>query len=186
MSTGEPVLAAVSTENPVKLRACEKVLGTIYSHVKVVPTGRPDGMPEEPMGAEVMRCAVRRARFAIATVKEAGLGIGIEAGIVENDGIEFDVQYCAVVDEEGQVTLGHGPGFVYPECILECVKKRGLPVGKCMEELTGIKDLGKSAGAVGYLSGGRISRQDITEAAVLMAMIPRISSHLYRSPSSAI
>ena len=50
-----------------------------------------------------------------------------------------------------------------------------------MEELTGRKGIGRTTGAIGFLSGGRMDRTKLTEAAVLMALIPRIRKELYRS-----
>ena len=91
----------------------------------------------------------------------------------------LDVQYCAVVDKRGRVTLGHGPGFAYPPSVVERVKG-GKTVGDAMDELTGTKAIGRTTGAIGFLSEGRMDRTRLTEAAVLMAMVPRIRKDLYR------
>src|SRR2546422_836840 len=73
---------------------------------------------------------------------------------------------------------GHGPGFTYPPRILESVKA-GRTVGKAMERLTGIRGIGSKEGAIGYLTERRLDRDDLTESAVLMAMVPRIRRELY-------
>jgi len=89
------------------------------------------------------------------------------------------VQYCAVVDKRGRVTLGHGPGFAYPPAVVARVKA-GKTVGDAMEELTGKKGIGQTTGAIGFLTEGRMDRTRLTEDAVLMAMVPRIRKDLYR------
>jgi inosine/xanthosine triphosphatase len=120
---------------------------------------------------------VNRAKAAIGT---GDFGIGIEAGLVWSPMISdyFDVQYAAVVDRAAHVTVGHGPGFTYPPRILESVKA-GRTVGKAMERLTRIRGIGSKQGAIGYLTERRLDRDDLTESAVLMAMVPRIRRELY-------
>ena len=49
-----------------------------------------------------------------------------------------------------------------------------------MAELTGETGIGRTRGAIGFLSEGRMDRTELTEAAVLMAMVPRIRKDLYR------
>jgi inosine/xanthosine triphosphatase len=90
----------------------------------------------------------------------------------------FDVQYCAVLDRSGRITVGHGPGFAYPPKVLEKVKA-GATVGEAMARLSGIRGIGSKEGAIGYVTEGRLDRKRLTESAVLMAMVPRIRRDLY-------
>ena len=48
-----------------------------------------------------------------------------------------------------------------------------------MEWLTGIESLGKKYGAIGFLTGKRVVRRDLTEIAVIMALIPWVNRKLY-------
>ena len=135
------------------------------------------GVPAEPFGEEIARGALQRARQAL---QEADYGVGIEAGLVWNEVLQtyFDVQFCVIIDRSGRVTAGHGPGFVYPPMVLAEVK-RGRAVGEVMAELTGIPEIGRREGSVGYLSKGLITRRELTEQAVLAALIPRLRPELY-------
>ncbi|MFX1362704.1 MAG: DUF84 family protein, partial [Promethearchaeota archaeon] len=63
--------------------------------------------------------------------------------------------------------------------IIEGVIKKNLEIGEAMENLTGIKDIGKRKGAVGHLTQGILLRKELTEQSILMAMIPRINRELY-------
>jgi len=94
------------------------------------------------------------------------------------------VQYCAVVDRSGRLTVGHGPGFAYPAKVLEKVKA-GSTVGEAMDRLTGIRGIGSKRGAIGHLTEGRLDRRRLTESAVLMAMVPRIRRDLYSKGATA-
>src|SRR2546425_10656643 len=71
------------------------------------------------------------------------------------------------------MTAGHRPGLSYRPRILESVKA-GRTVGMAMARLTGIRGIGSKEGAIGYLTERRLDRDDLTESAVLMAMVPRI------------
>ena len=172
-----PVRVHVGTQNRVKVEAVRRVFGTVFRDVRVRNVPVEPKVADQPFGREAVEGAMERARSAIG---DAHFGVGVEAGLVWNDRIReyLDVQYCAVVDRGGRMTAGHGPGFAYPPSVLRRVHE-GHTVGEAMEELTGIRGIGSKRGAVGYLTGGRMDRTKLTEAAVLMALVPRIRSDLY-------
>lgn len=165
----------VGTANPVKVEAVRRVLASIYQKVEV--EGRPvdPGVDPQPRGEAALLGAVTRAKGALG---QGHLGVGIEAGLVEGGGTLLDVQYCAVVDRGGRVTVGTGPGFVHPPAVLRDVEA-GRTVGEAMEALSGVADIGRREGAIGFLTAGRMDRTKLTEAAVLMALVPRIRPELY-------
>lgn len=169
----------VGSANEVKISAVESVLKPLYGMIDIRSVDVPSGVPEQPKNEEVLQGAINRAKAAIG---DAHLGIGIEAGLFWHDAIQsyFDVQFCAIVDAMGRVTVGHGPGFCYPPAVIERIKK-GMSVGQAMHELTGIESIGRKSGAVGYLSKGLIDRRKLTEMAVVSAFIPRMRPELYSS-----
>jgi len=172
-----PLRVRVGTDNPVKVRAVRRVMAGLSLRARVQGVRVRTDVPEQPFGDEALTGAVNRAKAAIGT---GDFGMGIEAGLVWSPMISdyFDVQYAAIVDRAGHVTVGHGPGFTYPARILESVKA-GRTVGKAMARLTGIRGIGSKEGAIGYLTERRLDRDDLTESAVLMAMVPRIRRELY-------
>jgi len=172
-----PVRVHVGTRNPVKVTAVRRIFATAFREVRVRGVRVPSEVQDQPFGPEAVEGAIKRATSAIG---DAHFGVGIEAGLVWNDRIRehFDVQFCAVADRGGRLTVGHGPGFTYPPSVLRRVGE-GRTVGEAMEELTGIRSIGSKGGAVGYLSAGRMDRAELTEAAVLMALIPRLRPDLY-------
>jgi inosine/xanthosine triphosphatase len=167
----------VGTQNPVKVEAVRAVFARALGPVEVQAVAVDPGVPKEPFGEEIALGAVRRAREAL---KGADFGVGIEAGLVWHSALQvyFDVQFCAILDREGRLTVGHGSGFVYPPKVIEEVKQ-GRAVGEVMSELTGIPNIGRKEGSVGYLSKGLLTRTELTEQAVLAALIPRIRPELY-------
>jgi len=169
----------VGSKNPVKMEAVRSIFQEVYNEVDVKAYEVSHGGPAQPKDGEVLNGAVERARLAIVQ-RKADFGIGIEAGLIHNKEMDttFDVQYCAIIDRTGRITLGHGPGFVYPPMVLRGVED-GNEVGKVMDLNFGDQGWNKKDGAVGFLSKGYMDRTGLTEEAVIAALIPRISQDLY-------
>ncbi len=175
-----PVRVFVGSRNRVKVEAVRRVFKTHYREVRVRGVPVEARLPDQPFGPETIDGAILRAKGALG---KSHFGVGVEAGLMWNEPIReyLDVQYCAIVDRGGRLTIGHGPGFAYPPKVMRRVKA-GQTVEEAMEALTGIRGIGSKRGAIGYLSGARMDRTKLTEAAVLMALVPRIRSELYTQP----
>jgi len=106
--------------------------------------------------------------------------VGIEAGLMRIQKTRsgyMDFQVAVVFDGENY-TIGFGPGFEYPVKVVEMAKS-GIEVGKIMEEISGIEQIGRKFGAIHYLSKGVISRTELSRIAVTMALLPWVNSELY-------
>ncbi|HDP97288.1 MAG TPA: inosine/xanthosine triphosphatase [Euryarchaeota archaeon] len=172
-----PLKVNVGSDNPVKVEAVRRILRPLYGMIEVKGAHVDSEVPRQPKEDEVIEGAINRARNAIG---DAHLGIGIEAGLIWNERLKwfFDVQYCAIVDSLGKMTIGHGPGFWYPPSVIDDVKS-GMSVDESMFKLTGIASIGHRMGSVGYLSKELINRTELTEIAVVTAFIPRVRPELY-------
>ena len=174
-----PVKVTVCTNNDVKVEAVRNIFTQAFGLVEVLKIEPADDLPTQPIEDKTLQGAIRRAKDALVSGK-ADYGVGVEAGLFYNKtlGKYLDIQYCAVADKSGRVTVGHGPGFEYPPAVIAAVLA-GRSVGETMSKLTGIEKIGHKMGSVGYLSDGLIDRTSLTEIAVLMALIPRIRKELY-------
>nr|MDO8134082.1 inosine/xanthosine triphosphatase [Candidatus Njordarchaeum guaymaensis] len=177
-------ILAVATRNPVKVTAVAHIVEKLlHEKLEVIRVEVASGVPNQPIGLEqTIRGAVNRAKQAVSSVPGAEFGIGIEAGLVkvpETLTGYFDIQFAAVADKKGKVTIGCGSGFEYPPKVLSEVLGKGKEIGDVMESLTGIENIGERMGAIGFLSHGELDRQTLTEQAILMAFIPRINEELY-------
>lgn len=172
------VRIGAGTRNPAKLRGIASVLGEIWPGLRLTPCDIATTVPPQPRNAETLRGAIARARGAL----EGGhaLAVGIEAGLLWNDALKawLDVQYCAIADRAGRVTMGHGGGFAYPSQVMAAVEA-GATVGEAMGALSGEVNIGVRGGAIGYLTGGRLARDALTAQAVWMALVPRMRPELY-------
>lgn len=171
---------AVGTANPVKLEAVERVFGRFIPAVSVEAIEVDTGVSAQPKDQEGPQGAANRARNALAASQQAGLGVGIEAAIVEDaaSGCTFDVQYAAIADAQGRVTTGAGPGFGYPSSVLASVEA-GHTIGEIFDAIEGTDDVGQAEGAIGALTRGAATRSELTEWAILAALVPRLRPELY-------
>lgn len=174
------VSLAVGTANPVKVEAAKDAFGRWVPTVEATGIDVDSGVPEQPYDGDGPRGAVRRAKRALAESDDAGLGVGIEAAIVTEDptGQRQDVQYCAIVDAQGRVTTGAGPGFAYPPRVLADLEE-GHTVGEAFHALTGREDVGQEEGAIGVLTRAGATRRELTEWAVIAAIVPRLRPAWY-------
>ena len=179
----KPVRVAVATGNAIKVEAVRNVFTQVFGLVEMVEVPSEE-VTRQPMGEETIRGSIARAQSALDQTG-ADYGVGIEAGLFEVAPLNtyLDVQYCTIVCSSGRVTHGHGPGFEYPPEVIDAALN-GRTVGEVMSQLTGIEKIGHRGGSVGYLSGGLIDRTSLTEIAVLMALIPRIRTELYKEARS--
>ncbi len=170
------VTIAVGTNNDIKANAAKNIFKKIYKEVRILKVPTISGVPDQPYGYDTIVGARNRAINAKQSIKDAHFGVGIEAGLFIDaaSGKYFDVQYCVIIDRGSRETIGHGPGFYYPTQVVHELKC-GKSVGEVMSELTKIKDIGRKQGAIGYLSRNIMTRVELTEQAVLMALVPRLT-----------
>jgi inosine/xanthosine triphosphatase len=163
----------IGSSNKAKVRAIAKVYRSVFSGVKVeLETVEVRGAVAQPKGKETIKGAVARAKKALG---ERDYGVGVEAGVFETDEGLFSTQYCAIVDQKGSVTVGHGPGFACPPEVAYLITNQGMTMAKAFELNYGItKETVRSIGAIGVMTKGHVERGDLTEYAVYAALAPRI------------
>jgi len=180
-----PLKVAVGSTNQVKIDAVRNVFTQAFGLVEVVSIEPEHGVERQPRETRTIEGSIQRAKSALERTK-ADFGVGVEAGLFYNSALKkhLDVQYCAIVDSSGRMTVGHGPGFEYPPQVVRAVLDGGS-VGDTMSEMTEIERIGHRMGSIGYLSDGLIDRTSLTEIAVLMALVPRIRKELYEGGDHA-
>ncbi len=170
----------IGSANPSKtdgVKAAFRLFRTDFRNPVFIARETKTAAGEQPEGDETVKGAMQRASDAL---RGNDMGIGIEAGLFRNRVLRrtFDVQYCVIVDSAGCMSSGHGMGFSYPPSVLRDVGN-GETVGSSMSSISGVTDIGRKEGAVGYLTRGQVSRTKLTEQAVIAALIPRINRTLY-------
>ena len=170
-----PLIVHVGSVNPVKIEAVRNVFSRFFPELEVEGFVTRTSVPDEPWEDAVKRGAKERAW---EVMQNADIGVGIEAGLFRREDGIYDVQYCAILDKMGRYTFGTGPGFRYPP-MMEAELMNGSTVGEVFAEKIMGENPGHQGGAIGYLTNGVMKRQQLTESAVLAAMVPRINKELY-------
>jgi inosine/xanthosine triphosphatase len=167
---------ALATENAVKIRAVERALAEAFKSesITIHPLILDLGLPEQPVGDAIAAGAMARAEAAQEHAN-ADFGIGIEAGLMQIPGTSrwLSVQICALIDRQGQSSVGMGPGYELPAPILEAVLS-GESLRDAFERVLHQNDP-ERRGAVYFLSNGLIDRMELTIQGIRMALIPWLS-----------
>jgi len=194
----------VGSLNPVKISAVQEIFLEFFPHTPFTLKGIlvSSAVPDQPIGLDVVvRGAVNRARNTRFSVqqqlktsppknqKEDVFYVGIEAGFVvvpHSLSGYLDYQFCAILDGEGHLAVGSGSGCEFPPKIIQALlqQKRGsgVELKTLMAEISGDPAINQKDGAVGYYSGGKITRKQITKEGVRMALLPFLNHNAYFSP----
>lgn len=159
----------VGSGNPVKRRATESVVPGEWT---VATRSVPSGVSEQPTGhAETVEGASNRARRAFAE-PTADLGIGIEGGVADFDGVpgRYLVMWAAATDGE-RLTRASGPAFPLPDAIADRIDA-GEELGPVMDDVLGTTDVARQQGAAGAFTGGAVDRTSALGQAVAGALGP--------------
>jgi inosine/xanthosine triphosphatase len=178
----KPLRVAVGTANALKRSAVADAFARMFPGLRstVRRFGVASGVPEQPTGSQTAAGALMRAEAALGVWKNADYGVGVEAGLIRDRTLQrtLDVQYCAVVDARGTVSIGHGGGFYYPDHVLKEVAK-GTTISDVLGPMAGDRRIGSTTGAIGFLTKGAVTRRELTEHAVSMALVPRVRPDFY-------
>ncbi len=172
-------VVAVGSTNPVKIEAVKEGFEKVLGAVEVVGVDVISGVSSHPIGLEETYLgALNRAKNAFEKV-QCSYGVGIEAGLIKVGNHYIDVHVCVVFDGIRE-SVGLSQGFEYPKIVAEKVLE-GVEGGEVAEKISGIKDIGKNVGLIGYLTDNNITRKDLCRESVIMALIPRMvkNAHLY-------
>jgi len=134
----------------------------------------------QPMSMdETVNGARRRAELAIKG-EHADFGVGVEAGLFElTGGFFLNIQIAAIVDSKGHLSFGCSSGFPIPARFVTELKQDRGELDRYTHELAGAKKVREEEGIVYHLSGRRLSRVEMTEQCVSMALIPWLNGKLY-------
>ena len=178
VSVADVARVVVGSTNPVKIAAVAAVLARTGSRARVDGIAVPSGVRDQPEGdAETIRGATQRAAAAL---RESGadLAVGLEGGIVEEDGHMRTCAWAVVVSRDGRTGFGGSLAMPLPDRVAALVRD-GVELGHAMDRVTGGHDTKRGAGAVGILTAGLVDRQRAYEALVAYALAPFLSPDYY-------
>ena len=174
---------AIGSANPAKVKGTELAFSRFFGEVEVKVVDTTALVKIQPMSLdETVSGARKRAELAL----EAGrgdFGVGVEAGIMqlgeEGEGQRLNLQVAAVLDAAGRLSFGCSSGFPLPSDLVDRMQSEGLELDRYAADLTGAKKVREEDGIIYHLSKGRLSRVEMTEQCVSMALLPWVNGKLY-------
>jgi inosine/xanthosine triphosphatase len=176
----------VGSKNRTKVRAVEDAL-LLYPQlfpkpeikgiaVNVPLFGHPKNIEETVTGA------ITRAKEAFI---DCDYSFGIEGGLMAVPFTEhgfMEVGVCALYDGEN-VHLGLSPAFEWPKQVTELILSNQADASQAFKRLGLTKEekLGaESGGIIGFLTDNKVTREDCTKSAIIMAIIRLEKPYLYK------
>jgi inosine/xanthosine triphosphatase len=186
----DPTKICVGSLNPTKINAVKIGFNTYYKNFKLYKIKVDSKVPKQPIGLEIiLKGAENRAENALNYLINKGIsehnifGVGIEAGLVKIPVARskyMDFQFCVIIDENRDISLGSGIAFEYPQVVIdEIISNKEIEIGDIMGRLANNVNLKNESGAISFLSKNIITRTEILSQAVICALVPRINQELY-------
>jgi len=173
------VVVALGTKNPAKIQGVRRAFSKYYKDVEIRPVDSTRVAKAQPRGLhEMAGGATARAKYALS-VAGGDFGVGVEAGIFTIGPVYFDNQVGAIADRSGTVSLGHSAGYMLPREAMEDLFREGKELERWAEKVSGINEVGDKGGLVNFLTKGTVTRADLTEQCIIMALAPRFHRDVY-------
>ena len=131
-----------------------------------------------PMSDRECQIGARNRALAAQLQVEADIGIGLEAGVSDEDGTLMLLGWVAAIDGNGRSGLGGTAKLPLPGHIAIRVRQ-GEELGYVIDDIMDDKDIKKKGGTIGALTAGLVVRQKAFETAVAYALSPFLTPTLY-------
>jgi inosine/xanthosine triphosphatase len=173
-----PLSVAVGSLNPVKVSAARMALERAGFDCMLQGVAVPSGVAEQPIGMEeVARGARQRALNARAALGFAW-GVGMEGGVeFDSAGAAWLFSVVAIATAERE-SLARGGLLLLPPPVAARLRT-GDELGPVMDELLGTSNIKQGLGAIGYLTGGLITREAAFFDCFSRALAPLLHPALY-------
>ena len=149
------MLVSIGSLNKVKVSAVVSRLSAY--DVEVVSCDAPSGVSNQPFSdAETVSGAKNRALKAKA-MKQASIGIGLEAGVEMLEGIMYLTNFGVLVDECDHLYYAGGTRIPLPQALVEPLQK-GLELGEVIDAYANRQNVRSQEGAIGILTADLCSR----------------------------
>ena len=179
----EKLKFVVGSTNPVKIGCVASAAALFWPGCETTGVEAASGVGHQPTSdAEMETGALNRARGALESDPSADYGVGIEGGVLDTTSGMWAYAWVVVIDRQGRIGCGQSGRFLLPPPIAELIRG-GLELGAADDLFFGRANSKQKEGAVGILSRGQITRQQLYEPAVTFALFRFIHPEYY-SPES--
>lgn len=162
----------LASKNPVKLEAVRNGFARMFpgEQFTINPTSVPTDVSEQPMtNQETLEGAIKRAQKAFSLVPFADFWVGIEGGIDDQDSQMAAFAWVYILSQN-LAGKGRTGTFFLPFAVAELIRQ-GKELGEADDIVFNLQNSKQDIGAVGILTGGAITRSQLYEHAVVLALI---------------
>lgn len=171
-------MIVVGSANPAKIGPVRDVMARYVPGLEVRGFAAPSGVAEQPISFEETRQgALNRARAALGQ-PGASWGLGLEGGVEFGpDGTAWLFGVVAAA-HAARLSFARSASLELPPEVARRVRA-GEELGPVMDELSGVRNSKQQLGAVGFLTGGALSRADVWRQTLVLALVPHRQEGLY-------
>ena len=168
----------VGTKNPAKVDGVKKAFSHYFDAIEVVPVSVVSEVSIQPKTlSEIVAGAKTRA---VASFGNCDFSVGVEGGIIpfpEAKSGYVNLGVAVIYDGKNNY-IGASPCFEYPaKAVQEALK--GEEIGTVFDRLTNSENTKQKDGAVGFLTKGVMTRGDLVETTVVMALCRIVNKEFY-------
>lgn len=173
-------LVVVGSKNPVKVACAEEAFQLTFDDQVLVQSLDVDsGVSRQPKGdQETYLGAYNRASNCKEAFPEADFWVGIEGGVDDIGESMTAFAWIVILDKSGKMGRSRTAAFFLPPKITELVRE-GTELGEANDIVFQRENSKQAGGAIGSLTRGLVSRKDLYQQAVLLALIAFSRRDLY-------
>ena len=162
----KPVKIHTYTEDPKKISIIDEVMRQLLGDIELV---------SEPNPHHEITPLIETTELKASVPDDYDYGVGLDSGTLSSDHGSYMIEIAMVKDEQGRVSTGHGPGFLYPKHWPEDITDGINLLQRIKVNFSG------ETSQIDLLTERTVGKRDCFRSALLMAMIPRMSGDLYVS-----
>ncbi len=169
---------SIGSENPAKVAAVENAVKRIWPDAAVVAVKVAAGVNEQPRSDdEAIEGATNRARLSLQKTG-SDIGIGLESCTLDTRYGMFTTGWVVAVGRGNEAGMGSTGSILLPERVASEIRN-GKELGPVMDGLIGGHNTKQKQGAIGILTGNRVTRTMSFENAVIFALAKFINPEYY-------
>lgn len=173
------MIVAVGSTNKTKLQPVRAVFSHHFKRVIVKGVKVNSGVCEQPMSDEEMyQGALTRAKTALAKIKNADYGVGIEGGIHKYSYGWFERSLVVIVNRKNEIGIGSSGGLALPSSVISKIQK-GKTLEETIDELFGTHHIGEGIGMFGIFTKGVVTRSAGVKHGVAFAFARFLHTGIY-------
>lgn len=164
---------AIGSTNPAKINGVKRAFENYYEHVYIKHHHVDNLVGPQPIGYDqILNGSLNRALEIKKIYPDSDFYVGVEAGLVEHMDRYFALQVSTVISKSGKISYGISPAFEVPtEIALQVIEGKVVELEDAVLKYYGVKNIGEKEGLIGLLSRGKVTREDLSFIATLMALI---------------